>query len=244
MVVREFLVVHEYGTVIFHQRYSKSSQDIVLRSGLISALYNFAQEVERDSIDVLRMEKVSLLFKKRDLLIFVLFFDSTVNPEWCKQEIDILANNFFMAFPDVLWSTEIVNLSRFKSFDMDSDRILTALNRKLELILYLIEEGLITEEEYEESNFHTLGQIVGTRLLDRFHNQFSYVLGQGSELIFSQIDLLLDLLNATHVQRHGSKYTFDCAHCFLCEDRQDCFFSGVMSQIRKILNLDLETSFL
>lgn len=244
MIVREVLVVHEYGTVIFHRRYSKSSQDIVLKSGLISALYNFAQEVEGDAIDVIRMEKVSMLFKKRDLLIFVLFFESTVNPGWCKREINLLANRFFQAFPEVLWNTEIVDLTMFMTFKAEADRVLGKLERKLELILYLIEEALITEEEFQEQNLHVLGQIVGTRLMDKTHNQFASVLGQGKEFIFAQVDLLLDLLSASHIERHGSEYTLDCSRCFLCEDQQDCFFSGVLGKFLVKLNLDPEISFL
>lgn len=244
MIVREVLVVHEYGTVIFHRRYSKSSQDIVLKSGLISALYNFAQEVEGDAIDVIRMEKVSMLFKKRDLLIFVLFFESTVNPGWCKREINLLANRFFQDFPEVLWNTEIVDLTMFMTFKAEADRVLTALNNKLELILYLIEEGLLTEEEFQEQNFHVLGQMVGTRLMDKAHNQFTYVLRQGKEFVFAQVDLILDLLSASHIERNGWRYTLDCNRCFLCKDQNDCFFTGVLGQFLAKLNLDTKISFI
>ncbi|MHA2055953.1 MAG: hypothetical protein ACW99F_20480, partial [Candidatus Hodarchaeales archaeon] len=82
MIIREFLCIHESGTVLFHRKYQTGdSTDIMLRSGLISALYNYAAEVENDAIDLLQMSKVTLFFKKREHpVLFVFFIESTINP--------------------------------------------------------------------------------------------------------------------------------------------------------------------
>ena len=116
LIIREFLVLHEHGTVVFHRKYHKiaDSQDIVLRSGLISALYTFASQVEYDSIDKLQMEKVTLLFKKKENLIFILFLDSQINPELLEEEITHIQREFFKIYPELLWRREIVNIAQFK----------------------------------------------------------------------------------------------------------------------------------
>lgn len=66
MLIREFLCVLEHGLMLFHVGLSSSKDkpDPFLRSSLISALYSFAAQVEDDTIDVIRMGKVSLLFNK------------------------------------------------------------------------------------------------------------------------------------------------------------------------------------
>jgi len=84
MLIREFLCVLEHGLMLFHVglSYSKDKSDLFLRSSLISALYSFATQVEDDTIDVLRMGKVSLLFNKQQELIFIMVLDSSIDPAW------------------------------------------------------------------------------------------------------------------------------------------------------------------
>ena len=68
MLIREFLCVLEHGLMLFHVGHpqQEGSQDQFLRSNLISALYSFVTQVEDDTIDSLRMDKVTLLFRKQE----------------------------------------------------------------------------------------------------------------------------------------------------------------------------------
>ncbi|MFX0152425.1 MAG: hypothetical protein ACFFAJ_16680, partial [Candidatus Hodarchaeota archaeon] len=217
--IREFLIVHEYGTVIFHRRYYGESKDITIRSGLISAIYNFTVQVENDAIDILRMEKISLIFIKRDLLIFVVFLDSTVNPEFCKNDIEFLANQFFKRFPEVLWQTEIINLAKFSPFETDADKFFQDLNKKLELFIFLIDEELMSEEEYFEYELGSLGSMIGERLLEKKYDHFATALAQDQNTVLSQIDHILEQLNGEHIERFDMfNFIIDCKTCFICNN--------------------------
>lgn len=108
LLIREFLCVLEHGLMLFHVGLSSSKDkpDLFLRSSLISALYSFATQVEDDTIDALRMGKVSLLFNKQQELIFIMVLDSAIDPAWCKHEIIELQRKFFTQFPSVQWQRQ------------------------------------------------------------------------------------------------------------------------------------------
>lgn len=234
MIIREFLIIHESGTVLFHRKYQTgNSTDIILRSGLISALYNYATEVEDDAIDILQMSKVSLFFKKREQpLLFVFFIESDVNPLWCEEEINLLIERFFKKFPEVIWKREIVDLSNFYSFDEIADEILLALGKKIDLLIFLIEDGLITEEEYLQEELPSLGRKVGMRSIEKYHNAFKDSLEKGENFVLALIDRLISHLNGDNIKREDSNYIIDCGQCFfqVCEKDQ-CFFEEFLHTI-------------
>ncbi len=248
MFIREFLIVHEYGTVIFHKRFFQvnSEKDIVIRSGLISALFNFAKEVENDAIDVLQMEKVTLLFKKREALIFVLFLDSELDPSWCRKDIEKLSELFYQRFPEILWQIEIVNIAQFTPFERDADSFLGILNKKLELIKFLFDEGLINEEEFINNDLNNIGAIVGTRLLEINYDLFIHSRKLGDDHIYSQIDNLLINLNGEHIERELERtYHINCFECFMCDksdNQTNCFFEGLLETLISALGLSIEIS--
>ncbi|MFW9992696.1 MAG: hypothetical protein ACFFD4_11670 [Candidatus Odinarchaeota archaeon] len=240
MIIREFLCLHESGTVIFHQKYQRSgdSKDIILRSGLISALYTFAKQVEHDAIDSIRMEKVTLLFKKGGEFLFVLFLESRVNPAWLRKDIASIQNRFFDCYPEIQWHKQVVNLSMFESFRKEADRILLPLNKKLDIILFLIEEGLITEEDYMERDLLSLGSMVGARIIERKYDQFTYAMESGKEEVLTQVDNVLALFDGEHVERNEEGYFFTCSSCLLCgTSKSDCFYEGLLESILSALNL-------
>ncbi|MFX0174244.1 MAG: hypothetical protein ACFE9L_20375 [Candidatus Hodarchaeota archaeon] len=243
--IREFLIVHEYGTVIFHRRYYGESKDITIRSGLISAIYSFTAQVENDAIDILRMEKISLIFNKRDLLIFVVFLDSTINPEFCKNDIELLANQFFKRFPEVLWQTEIIDLAKFAPFEENADKFFQDLNKKLELLIFLIDEGLMTEEEYFEYELASLGSMIGERLLERRYDQFATALAQDQNTVLSQIDHILEQLGGEHIERFDMfNFIINCKNCFICANNpNNCFYEGLLNSILTSLRIDYKISF-
>ncbi len=234
VIIREFLIIHESGTVLFHRKYQTgNSTDIILRSGLISALYNYATEVEDDAIDILQMSKVSLFFKKREQpLLFVFFIESDVNPLWCEEEINLLIERFFKKFPEVIWKREIVDLTTFYTFQEDADEILLALGKKIDLLVFLIEDGLITEEEYLQEELPSLGRKVGMRSIEKYHNAFKDSLQLGEHHVLALIDRLISQLNGDNIKREDNNYIIDCGRCFfqVCEKDQ-CFFEDFLHTI-------------
>ncbi|MHA2243581.1 MAG: hypothetical protein ACXADY_01300 [Candidatus Hodarchaeales archaeon] len=246
MIIREFLCIHEYGTVIFHRKYQsqEDSTDIILRSGLISALYNFATETEKDSIDFLRMEKVQLFFKKHDLLLFVLFIDSSISPnlvKTCEENFDLLQKTFFKRFPEVQWQKEIIDIGKFEFFGNDADEILAALGKKLTLLQFLNDDGLLLEEDFLESEIGILGAKVGTKLLERNHDQLAHALAQNREYALMEVDKILTYLDAEHIERNDNKFIFQCERCYICDEIvSECFFNELLVTLFTPLNIDLK----
>ncbi|MHA1976114.1 MAG: hypothetical protein ACW98F_17890 [Candidatus Hodarchaeales archaeon] len=240
MIIREFLCIHESGTVLFHRKYQTgNSTDIILRSGLISALYNYATAVEDDAIDILQMSKVSLFFKKREQpLLFVIFIESTINPQWCEKEIDHLLERFFTRFPEVMWQREVVDISIFESFTADADEILLPLGKKIALLLFLIEDGLLTEKEYLQEGLDTLGRKIGNRLLEKHHESFKQALSKGQNYVLTRIDQLVMQLDGEHVKREDLRYFLQCKDCYFCKvDKNGCFFEEFLSILLSSLGI-------
>ena len=240
LIIREFLCIHESGTVLFHRKYQTgSSTDIILRSGLISALYNYATEVEDDAIDILQMSKVSLFFKKRKQpILFVFFIESTINPAWCEQEIDQLIERFFKRFPELIWERDIIDLSVFEEFNEEADEILLALGKKLDLLLFLIGDGLLTEEEYLQEGLGAMGRNIGVRFLEKHHNSFEEALAKGKNFILTQIDNLLNQLDGEVVKREDDSYIIYCKECSLCKPEEEgCFYEEFLNSLVGRLHL-------
>lgn len=246
MLIREFLCIHEYGTVVYHRKYQHhgESTDIILRSGLISALYNFATETEKDSIDFLRMEKVQLFFKKKELLLFVLFIDSSISPNLvkkCEDNFNQLQETFFNRFPEIQWQREIINLAVFDSFNDDADQIISTFTRKLDLLKFLNDTGLVLEEDILDMNIELLGSKVGKKILERNQDHLTHALSQNKEFALKEIDNILVLLDGEHIERYENHYFLNCNLCYFCNKKEiECFFKELLTTISVSLNLDLE----
>ena len=247
MIIREFLAIHESGTVLFHRRYvsakNKTSTDIILRSGLISALYNYASEVEKDALDFIKMEKVTLFFKQNGKILFVLFLESSFPTVWCEPEFNELLAKFFELFPELILSQDVIDVRLFEGFLPHADLIITNLSKKLELLMFLIEDELMTEDEYSQTdNLNILGKKVGIRLLNRNHDIFQHILLQGDEAILEHLDhIIAMLLGDHHISRKNTTFSLECAKCFLCpknDTLKDCFFSGFLNTIINQLDKD------
>jgi hypothetical protein len=195
---------------------------------LISALYSFANQVEDDTIDALRMGKVTLMFKKQRELIFILVMNSSIDPTWCEESLTALLKEFFQRFPEIQWEQEtVLDLQTFDSFKIVVARHLQTLNKRVTLLKLLLDERLIKQDEYPQHGFECLGAIVAGRLLQK--HQYKLV-----EAIKEQIptlpivDKLLDWLEGSHVARMNSTYVLDCCTCALCHEKTDCFFESFL----------------
>jgi hypothetical protein len=218
---------------------SKDKPDLFLRSSLISALYSFATQVENDTIDVLRMGKVSLLFNKQQKLIFILVLDATIDPGWCKHEIIDLQREFFKQFPSVQWQQEtVLDLSLFESYRELATTRLRTLNKRVKLLKLLLDEQLIKEEDYPQIGFDCLGNIVAGRLLEKYHNQLIAARAQSSKLLYI-VDKFLNWLEGSHVARSGMSYLLDCHACALCQVETECFFLTFLETVSAYLGFDI-----
>ena len=212
----------------------------MLRSGLISALYNYAAEVENDAIDLLQMSKVTLFFKKREQpVLFVFFIESTINPLWCEDEINQLLEIFYQRFPEILWQREILDLSIFEVFKADADKILVNLGKKIEILLFLTEEGLITEEEYLQEELGTIGRLVADRILKKQYNLFKEALSKGEYALITLIDKIILQLHGECVKREGKTVYIHCERCsFQQQNITSCFFEELIQGLANSLQLD------
>ncbi len=254
MIIREFLAIHESGIVLFHRKYvssksKTSTEQLLLRSGLISALYNYTSEVEHDALDFIKMEKVTLFFKKRFQLLFVLFLESSFPTVWCEAEFDELLSKFFELFPGIILNQDVIDVRLFEGFLPHADLIITNLSKKLELLMFLIEDELMTEDEYSQTeNLNILGNKVGIRLLNRNHDIFQHILLQGDEAILEHLDhIIAMLLGDHHISRENTTFSLECTKCFLCPKGnvlQDCFFSGLLNTIINQLDKDFRVQVL
>lgn len=244
MLIREFLCVLEHGLMLFQvsQASHEGHPDQFLRSNLISALYSFVSQVEGDTIDALRMGKVTLLFQKRAELIFILALDSTINPSWCEAEFNALVTEFFQAYPEVQWQhTSLLDLRMFDSFKTVTKQRLHRLNRQLELLKLLLDERLITKDEYPHHSLDCLGTIVAGRLLQKYHAQVFQALRRNLPTL-PIVDRFLDVLDGGHVARTDTTYIFECAVCTLCDTMSECFFEAFLETILTHLGYDTHVS--
>ena len=233
MLIREFLCVLEHGLMLFHVGYSQQegSQDQFLRSNLISALYSFVTQVEDDTIDSLRMGKVTLMFKRQKELIFILALDSSINPAWCESEFNALLQEFFKTFLEVQWQQEtVLDLSTFDTFKIVVKQRLYTLNKRAELLKLLHDEQLISEDDYPQNDFDCLGAVVARRLLDRYRNQLIEAIHQKNRTFYI-VDKLLDWLEGSHVVRSDTTYILDCVTCALCHTVAECFFETFLETV-------------
>jgi hypothetical protein len=246
MLIREFLCVLEHGLMLFHVNHTSNEHseqpDQFLRTNLISALYSFVSQVEGDTIDALRMGKVTLLFQKRSELIFILTLDSRIDASWCEADFQSLLNDFFQTFPEVQWQhTSVLDLRTFEPFKTLVRQHLQKLNRRLELLKLLLDERLITTDEYPSHSLDCLGTIVAGRLLQKYHSQVFEILSHNLPTL-PLVDKFLDGLDEDHVVRTDSTYVFDCSACALCDTGVECFFEGLLESISMHLGCETHVS--
>ncbi|MFW9904451.1 MAG: hypothetical protein ACFFFH_08975 [Candidatus Thorarchaeota archaeon] len=246
MLIREFLCVLEHGLMLFHVNhasYEHSEQpDQFLRTNLISALYSFVSQVEGDTIDALRLGKVTLLFQKRSELIFILTLDSHIDTSWCEVDFQILLHEFFRAFPEVQWQhTSVLDLRTFEPFKTLIRHHLRKLNRRLELLKLLLDERLITKDEYPSHSLDCLGTIVAGRLLQKYHSQVFEILSRNLPTL-PLVDKFLDSLDEGYVVRTDNTYILDCRVCALCDSGVECFFEAFLEVISMHLGCETHIS--
>ncbi|MFX0207581.1 MAG: hypothetical protein ACFFDT_16460 [Candidatus Hodarchaeota archaeon] len=247
MLIREFLCVLEYGLMLFHVNntsHEHSEQpDQFLRTNLISALYSFVSQVEGDTIDALCMGKVTLLFQKRSELIFILTLDSSIDANWCEVDFQNLLYEFFQAFPEVQWQhTSVLDLRTFEPFKTLARRHLRKLNRRLELLKLLLDERLISKDEYPSHSLDCLGTIVASRLLQKHHSQVIEILRRNLPTL-PLVDKFLDGLDENHVIRTDNTYVLDRTTCDLCDTGIECFFEAFLESISMHLGCETHVSF-
>lgn len=98
------------------------------------------------------------------------------------------------------------------------------------LLKLLLDERLITQDEYPRHGFECLGAIVAGRLLQKHHYNLVEAIRQQIPTL-PIVDKLLDWLEGSHVARTNSTYILDCDTCALCHERVECFFEAFLDTI-------------
>ncbi|MHA1968286.1 MAG: hypothetical protein ACW964_10835, partial [Candidatus Hodarchaeales archaeon] len=156
------------------------------------------------------------------------------------MNFDLLQKTFFERFPEVQWQREIIDLAEFESFNSDADIILAALGKKLNLLQFLNNDGLLSEEDFLESEIGILGAKVGTKLLERNYDQLAHALTQNREYALMEVDKILSYLDAEHIERSDNKFTLHCSLCYICDEiESECFFHQLLGTLFIPLNLDI-----
>ena len=235
MLIREFLCVLEHGLMLFQVSHIPNEEhpDQFLRTNLISALYSFVTQVERDTIDALQMGKMTLLFQKRSELIFILTLDSTIDPSWCQNDFQFLLEKFLQTFPEVQWqNASLLDLRTFEPFKLLVKQHLQKVNRRLALLKLLLDERLISKNEYPFHSLDCLGTIVAGRLLQKYHSQVYETLRRNLPTL-PLVDKFLNGLEEDHVVRTDTTYILDC------DTGVDSFFEAFLESI--LMHLGCET---
>jgi len=198
--------------------------------------------VEGDTIDALRMGKVTFLFQKKAELIFILTVDSSIDASWCEADFQTLLHEFFQAFPEFQWQhTSVLDLGTFEPFKILVRQHLQKINRRLELLKGLHDDRLITMDEYPSHSLDCLGTIVAGRVLQKYHFQVFETLRRNLPPL-PLVDMFLDGLDENYVVRTDTTYVFDCSACALCDTGVDCFFEAFLESIFMYLGCETHVS--
>ncbi len=176
MTLKELFILKDSGLLLFHHRFSgEEEKDPTLTSGLLAAVFHFAQQVEQDTIDFIRMRKVAFIFRRSKGLLFVISLDSQVNPLLFEEALPIIEHKFLRQFPDATLD-HLPNMAEYDPFREELTSFLKPLEMKARLVnetawmLGIREEQLIewTLEDIALAVMHkvliTRGEILQKRL--------------------------------------------------------------------------------
>lgn len=157
LTLKEFFIIRETGQMLFHHRFrtiSPQNGDPLLTSGLLAAIFQFAQQVEQDLIDFIRMRRVSFIFRKSSGLIFVLSMSSDTNPVHFEEVMHGIEKQFFLLFPEAAFdpSSKLDTYEGFRSFLSDYLKPVEKRAILLSEVMFVlgVKEELLVEWSLEE----------------------------------------------------------------------------------------------
>ncbi len=165
MILKELFVIKDSGLLLFHHRFSgRNEKDPTLTSGLLAAVFHFAQQVEQDTIDFIRMRKVSFIFRRSKGLLFVMSLDTQINPLLFEETLPVIERKFLQRFPEAT-SDNLPNMADYDPFREE----ITSFLKPVEMKARLVNEAAwmlgIREEQLMEWSLEDIALAIMHKLL-------------------------------------------------------------------------------
>ena len=240
LTLREFFVIRDAGQLLFHSKFTNTAyKDPFMTSGLIAAIFQFAQQVEHDTIDFIRMRQVSFSFRKSVGLIFVLTMESQTNPVHFESIMVEIETQFTKSFPEARLD-DVIELNTYQHFTDILHPMLKPVAARAEFLSEIMWVLGIQEEKLSEWSNEDLSQSVARKILSIRFEELRLAREEGIEQTLEVIQELLQTLGLlSQINYAQEKLTIDCTACDLCHKHEEgCFCSGFIYEILSQLDLD------
>ncbi len=110
-MIKQVLIMTTYGTVLFSREYTQAGgPDVVLTSGLFSAIYAMAEETQKEKISEMEMEQSKIYFKLRehDVLI-IINADRRMDEDDVYDILEKIGDSFFKNYGPSDFTGELLN---------------------------------------------------------------------------------------------------------------------------------------
>ncbi len=231
MAIREFFIIHESGQLLLHHSFTfeRVKNDPTLTSGLIAAIFNFAQNVEGDVIDFIRMKHVSFIFHRSKSLIYVLSMDSSTNPVHFEHVMQEIEQEFVKQYPQAHIDF-FVEPEEYKPFIPILEQLLRPAENKSELLREVKWILGVEEEKLAEWPLEEIGKSCAQKLI---FLQMDRIRGLYQQSPDSLVDIATDLLQrlGLSVEIESSNEEFNVT-CNLCQKkrRNQCFCRAFLEE--------------
>ncbi|MFX0092301.1 MAG: hypothetical protein ACFFBD_11110 [Candidatus Hodarchaeota archaeon] len=239
MPLKEFFIIRETGHMLFHHQFAEttSNGDPVLTSGLIAAIFQFAQQVEQDMIDFIRMRRVSFIFRKTLGLIFVLSMDSETNPIHFEAVMYKIEKHFFRLFPEAKFDPSAI-LEVYEDFRNFLSNYLKPVEKRAEVLGEVMLIIGVREDELVERSLEEVGSAVARKLLSARMDEIQLAEERGFVQILEVVEgVFSDLgINSQPAIVNGSadiiQIQLHCKECQLCQlEDNESFCRGFLEEI-------------
>ena len=242
--LREFFVIREQGQLLFHTRFAnqslnklENSTDPLMTSGLIAAIFQFAQTIEHDTIDFIRMRQASFSFHKSKELIFVLSMDFETNPIHFETIMAEIERIFINSFPDANFDS-IIELKDYQGFGDTLHTLLKPIQARAELIADVMWIIGVPEEKLVEWSLEELAQAVARKFLSQQIDELRRASQEGIEYVLDIAQGILHDIGLGVQFILEKQIIVNCNQCQLCyQHEEECFCRDFIEEF--LGNIDL-----
>lgn len=236
--------------MLFHHRFtpiSPQTGDPLLTSGLLAAIFQFAQQVELDMIDFIRMRRVSFIFRKSSGLIFVLSMSSETNPVHFEEVMHGIEKQFFFLFPEAAFDPS-AKLDTYEGFRSFLSEYLKPVEKRAILLSEVMFILGVKEELLAEWSLEEIGSAVANKIFSVSFDAIRLAKEKSiSQLLEVAETILGDLgINIQAIVLNEGTNTIQIqlnhSQCQLYRsDSEDCFCRGFLDEfLGKTVDLAIE----
>ncbi len=240
MALKEVFILKDSGLLLFHHRFSGEDQkDPSLTSGLLAAVFHFAQQVEQDTIDFIRMRKVAFIFRRSRGLLFVISLDAQVNPLLFENALPTMEQKFLTMFPHAILD-HLPNIADYDPFREEITAFLKPLEMKARLISEVAWMLGIREEHLMEWPLEDIARAVIRKILTtRGEILQKYLLNNPENLKEIAEEIINGLGLPAQFQKDptSNELKVTCGSHRPCKEniQKDCFCRGIYQAITEEL---------